>query len=121
MREVHVDLEHLRSALGGVVYGPESEQIGTLTRVYVDDESSEPEWIEVRTGLVKRRLVPLDHAQVAEMRVDVPYERRLVEETPRVKEQDGVVLPDDEDRLFHHYGLPSHGHVAHPLRPLEVG
>lgn len=121
MREVQVDLKHLQGALGGTVYSAEGERIGTLTTVYLHDETRQPEWIEVRTGWLKRRLVPLDHAQVAYQRVDVPYQRRLVQDTPRVKEQDGVVVPDDEDRLFEYYGLPSADHIAHPLRPVQRG
>jgi sporulation protein YlmC with PRC-barrel domain len=117
MREVQVDLEHLRGALGGDVYGVGGERIGTLTSVYVDDESSDPEWIEVKTGLLKHRLVPLDHAQVAPDRVDVPYERRIVERTPKVKPDDGLVLPDDEQRIYLYYGLPREEHTAHALRP----
>lgn len=120
MREVQVDLEHLRGAVGGTVYGVGGERIGTLTGVYLDDESSQPEWIEVRTGLVKRRFVPLDNAQVVARRVDVPYERRIVERTPKVKLDAGLVLPDDEDRLHHYYGLTSEDHIAHPLRPLQL-
>ncbi|MGH3737617.1 MAG: PRC-barrel domain-containing protein [Micromonosporaceae bacterium] len=120
MREVHLDLEHLRGAVGGTVYGVGGERIGTLTDVYLDDESSQPEWIEVRTGLVKRRLVPLEEAQVVKQRVDVPYERRLVNRTPKVTMHDGVVLPDDEDKLHHFYGLSNAEHDAHPLRPLRT-
>ncbi|MGH3716799.1 MAG: PRC-barrel domain-containing protein [Micromonosporaceae bacterium] len=120
MREVHLDLEHLRGAVGGTVYGVSGEPIGTLTGIYLDDESSEPEWIEVRTGLLKHRLVPLEEAQVAERRVDVPYERRIVDRTPKVKPDHGVVLPDDEDRLHQYYGLSSEGHIAHPLRSLAT-
>ncbi|MGH3648199.1 MAG: PRC-barrel domain-containing protein [Micromonosporaceae bacterium] len=119
MRELEVDLQHLRGAIGGTVYGVGGERIGKLAGVYLDDESSQPEWIEVKTGLVKRRFVPLESAQVAERRVDVPYERRLVDRTPKVKPKDGLVLPYDEDRLYHYYGLTGDDHHAHPLRPLQ--
>lgn len=116
MREIYVDLEHLREALGGDVFGPSGDLIGTLASVYLDDESGSPEWIEVRTGPLKRRLLPLDRAQVTEHRVDVPYERRLVDSSPRVTARTGLVAADDEQRLFEHYELPG-DHTAHSLRP----
>ncbi|HEX6074730.1 MAG TPA: hypothetical protein VFZ32_05620 [Micromonosporaceae bacterium] len=114
MREIHVDLEHLRSALGGDVFGPSGDRLGTLAGVYLDDVGS-PEWIEVRTGILQRRLVPLDNAQVAQQRVDVAYERRLVGSAPKVTARDGVVPAGDEQRLYEYYEIPGE-HTPHPLR-----
>ncbi len=115
MREIHVDLEHLRGALGADVFGPSGDRLGTLAGVYLDEQSGSPEWIEVRTGLMQRRLVPLDNAQVVQQRVDVPYDRTLVDSAPKVTARDGVVPADDEERLCEHYELAG-DHPPHPLR-----
>jgi hypothetical protein len=115
MRDIHVDLEHLRGAVGGDVFGPSGDRLGTLAGVYLDDASGSPEWIEVRTGLLQRRLVPLDNAQVVRQRVDVPYERRLVASAPKVTTRDGVVPANDEERLYEHYEIVGE-HTPHPLR-----
>jgi len=115
MREIHVDLAHLREAAGGDVFGPGGDRLGTLADVYLDNDSGSPEWIEVKTGLLQRRLVPLDKAQVAQQRVDVAYERRLVDSAPKVTTRGGVVRPDEEQRLYEYYGIPGE-HTPHPLR-----
>jgi sporulation protein YlmC with PRC-barrel domain len=115
MREIRVDLEHLREAFGGEVFGPSGDRLGTLAGVYLDDESGSPEWIEVKTGLLQRRLVPLDKAQVALQRVDVAYERRLVDSAPKVTTRGGVVPPDEEQQLYEYYEIPGE-HTPHLLR-----
>ncbi len=119
MREVHIDREHVAETLGGEVYDPDGELVGTVTDVYLDDDSGSPEWIEVKTGLFKRRFVPLDHAQVVRQRVDIPYDRRVVAGTPKIKPIHGVVVPEDEDRLFHYYGISDYEHIPHPLRSMS--
>ena len=121
MREVHVDLEHVTAARGGQVYGVGGARLGTLTTVYLAEGTGRPEWIEVKLGPMKHRLVPLDHAQVVDERVDVPVDRRVVNKAPRIRAHHGVVRPVDEQRLVEHYDLrPSH-HRAHALQEFPAG
>lgn len=42
-----------------------------------------------------------------------------MEQTPRVKPEGGLVLPDDEERIYHYHGLPTEEHTAHALRPAQ--
>ncbi len=115
-----VELEHMREAIGGTVYGSSGEKLGTVYGVFLDDDER-PEWIGLKTGTwgLKHVLVPLDKAQIAGQRVDVPYDRRVVTETPKVKVDHGHIESEGESVLHDYYGLDDRQHRPHPLRAWE--
>ena len=53
------------------VYDSDGAKIGAARQVYVDDETGEPEWVTVRTGLfgLNESFVPLADATVSEDRL----------------------------------------------------
>ena len=60
---------------GRDVYGADGEKIGTARQVYTDDQTGEPAWATVRTGLLglKESFVPLTDAEMSGDRLTVPY------------------------------------------------
>jgi len=96
-------------ALGGDLYESEvvdrlGEVIGSVGQVYLDDDTGQPSWVTVRTGLFGTRtpFVPLDRALVAADSIKVPYEAEFVRDAPDV-DAGSILQPDDESRLRRYY------------------
>ncbi|MEV6674230.1 PRC-barrel domain-containing protein [Streptomyces sp. NPDC051162] len=94
-----------RSLIGRKAFDRDGAKIGTVDEVYLDDETGEPEWAAVRTGLFSRdAFVPLEPSEVVDDTLRVPYERDLIKAAPDF----GVgrhLSPEQELQLYHHYGL----------------
>ena len=90
---------------GRDVYGSDGEKIGTARQVYTDDQTGEPAWATVRTGLLalKESFVPLSEADMSGGRLTVPYTKDYVKDAPNIDE-DGHVTPDQEQELYAYYG-----------------
>ena len=85
---------------------PTGEKIGRIEDVYLDEQTNEPEWLAVRTGLFGRRVsfVPLAEAQPAGEGITVPYTKEQVKDAPHA-EPDGLLSQQEEAALYEHYGL----------------
>ena len=82
------------------------DKIGTISAVYVDNETSEPSWLAVRTGLFgsKVSFVPIEGASAAGDDAMVAWPKSVVKDAPRA-EADGALSHDEEDALYAHYDL----------------
>jgi len=89
---------------GGNVIGTDGGKIGTIGQLYADDDTGEPTWVTVKTGLfgTHESFVPVDGARVEGDDLVVPYSKDHVKDAPRV-DTDGHLEPDEEDRLYAHY------------------
>ena len=95
---------------GTAVLDPQGEKIGTVSDVYVDEQTGEPRWIIVDTGLLSAEvIVPFTDIQERGAAIVVPFAKRLVKNAPHMGMSDE--LDDDQERaLNEHYGL--HGRAA---------
>jgi sporulation protein YlmC with PRC-barrel domain len=99
--------------------------VGTVSEFYLDRETGEPTWALVSTGLfgTKHTFVPLLEATELRDGVQVPYEKAHIKDAPRI-ELDGQLTPEEEARLFSHYGLdytsPATGRPGDPLAAEEA-
>lgn len=98
------NIETLGRASGDVV-GQDGQKIGGIGELYVDDETNQPTWVTVKTGLfgMKESFVPLDGADLRGEDLVVPYTKDQVKDAPRI-DPDGHLEPGEEDRLYKHYG-----------------
>jgi uncharacterized protein (TIGR02271 family) len=89
---------------GGDVIAADGERIGSIGQLYADDDTGEPTWVTVRTGLfgTHESFVPVDGARAEGDDLVVPYTKDHVKDAPRV-DTDGHLEPDEEDRLYAHY------------------
>jgi len=101
-----IDQQELGSVAGRDVYGADGEKIGSVAQVYQDDQTGQPAWLTVHTGLfgMNESFVPLRDASVTGDRVDVPYDKSTVKGAPNVT-ADGHLEPEEERRLYEHYSL----------------
>ena len=62
---------------GGDVLDSTGDKIGSIAQLYVDDRSTQPSWVTVRTGLfgMRESFVPLDDATEDGINIRVPYTR----------------------------------------------
>ena len=88
------------------VYGPDGTKIGSAGQIYLDDDSGQPEWVAVRTGLfgAKESFVPLAEATLSGDRLDVPFGKDKVKDAPNI-DTDGELSPAQEDELYRYYGM----------------
>jgi uncharacterized protein (TIGR02271 family) len=101
-----VDIDTVRSWQGKSMVGRDGDKVGTIDAIYLDDQTGEPEWALVNTGLfgAKSTFVPLAQADTVGDDVQVPYEKQLVKDAPRV-EADQHLSEAEEQKLWRHYGL----------------
>jgi uncharacterized protein (TIGR02271 family) len=98
--------QEFRDWSGRTLYGPGDEKIGKITDIYLDQESAEPEWLAVSTGLLGFHVsfVPLAQAQRRGEDVVVPFGKDMVKDAPHA-EPDGFLSLVEETQLFRHYGV----------------
>ncbi|GGL85598.1 DUF2382 domain-containing protein [Glutamicibacter protophormiae] len=89
----------------GTVVGADGEKIGKFGQVFLDDQTGEPQWVTVRTGLfgLSESFVPLDEARMDGDTVIVPFDKQTVKGAPRIDDEDGHLSPADEQELYRYY------------------
>jgi hypothetical protein len=99
-------IETARGWLGRVMVDRDSNRIGEVVDIYLDNETGRPEWAVVRTGLFGMRstFVPLADAREVGDELQVPHRRLQVKEAPNI-EPDGQLSEAEEAELYRHYGL----------------
>lgn len=91
--------------IGTDIYGIDDQKIGSAGQVYLDDESGQPEWVTVKTGLfgMKESFVPLAEADWSGSRLKVPYDKNMVKDAPRI-DADAELDLNEEQQLYSYYG-----------------
>jgi len=84
----------------------DSNKIGEVVDIYLDNETDQPEWAVVRTGLfgLRSTFVPLAEAREVGDELQVPHQRLQVKQAPNI-EPDGQLSAAEEAELYRHYGL----------------
>ena len=81
-------------------------EIGTIAEIYMDAETSKPEWLAVKTGMFgsKVSFIPIAEASESNGDMQVPYDKQQVKDAPNA-EADGELSQEEEASLYRHYGL----------------
>jgi uncharacterized protein (TIGR02271 family) len=100
------DIDTVRSWQGRTMVDGDGDRVGTIDSIYVDDQTGEPEWALVNTGLfgAKSTFVPLAQANPAGDDVQVPYDKQLIKDAPKM-DPDQHLSEAEEQQLWRHYGL----------------
>ena len=106
-----ISTNELSTLPGTTVYGTDGEKIGRAGQAYVDDQSGDPEWVTVNTGLfgTNETFVPLRNAELTQDGLTVPYTKDHVKDAPNVDPDNGHLDEAEEQRLFAHYELSHTG------------
>jgi uncharacterized protein (TIGR02271 family) len=99
-------IEDVKTWRGHDAVGPDANKLGTIEDIYLDQETGEPEWVALKTGMFGSKLsfAPLAQARLDGDSVVLPYEKDQIKSAPRV-EADGALSEDEEAELYRHYGL----------------
>jgi uncharacterized protein (TIGR02271 family) len=100
------DIDTVRTWQGRTLLDRDGSRIGTVDAIYLDDQTGQPEWALVNTGLfgTKSTFVPIAQATQTGDDVQVPYDKQLVKDAPRV-DPDQHLSEAEEQQLWRHYGL----------------
>jgi uncharacterized protein (TIGR02271 family) len=100
------DIDTVRGWQGATLVGSDGDKIGSIDSIYLDDQTGQPEWALVNTGLfgTKSSFVPLAQASASGDQVQVPYDKQLVKDAPRI-DPDQHLAEAEEQQLWRHYGL----------------
>ena len=103
-----IGTEAISRVIGKDVYDQSGDKIGSASEVYLDDESGQPEWVTVKTGLfgTKESFVPLQGADLTDDGLRVSVSKSQVKDAPKV-DTDGHLSPQEEQELYRYYGLGS--------------
>lgn len=93
---------------GYTVADTEGQQIGQVDGVWVDDATSELEFVGVKTGWLmgKTHVIPAAQAQVdsGSQTITVPYPESRIKDAPSFG-TDAELSPDDEEEIYSYYGV----------------
>ncbi len=100
------NVQELTAWRGREVRGSDGEKIGSVDEIYLDDQTGEPEWLSIKSGLfgTKHSFVPIRGASMQGDAVTVPFDKSTVSGAPKA-DPDGELSQDEEARLYSHYGM----------------
>lgn len=99
-------------AVKGVeVIGAGGVKLGKVDNLYVDNETNQPEWVAVKSGLFGTHvsLVPFSKAQFDGTVLSVPFDKQQLKSAPH-HHPNTDLSPLSEKYLYNHYGMPYSQH-----------
>ncbi|UGQ10186.1 PRC and DUF2382 domain-containing protein [Yinghuangia sp. ASG 101] len=100
--------DQIPAVLGHPVFDAEGKKIGEAGHVFLDDDTGQPEWVTVKTGMFgsNETFIPIAEAKVSEDHLEVPYPKHKVKDAPNVDvDAGGHLSAQEEHRLYDYYGL----------------
>jgi len=97
--------ERYEAWIGRMLTDALGHKIGKIDDIYTDDDTGQPEWLAVTTGLMgaNTHFVPMRGATVCEGGVQVPFPKDQVKVAPSAG-GDGRLARMEKGRLYAHYG-----------------
>src|SRR5690349_1299870 len=80
----------------------DGDKVGTIEELFHDQDTEQPEWAAVRTGLFGTRLsfVPIESAQPDGEQVRVPFSKSQIKDAPKIDDADGQLSQQEEAELY---------------------
>jgi uncharacterized protein (TIGR02271 family) len=98
--------QDINTVIGSTAIDNDGDKIGSVSEVYLDDQSGRPEWATVKTGMfgTKETFIPLADAQLDGDSLRFPYDKAKVKDAPTI-EAEGHLSPAEETELYRYYGI----------------
>ena len=99
------DIDTALAWRGRTVRDQDGNELGTLSELYLDSETSRPAWAGVKRGRLRttETIVPLTGASEDGEELRVPFDRARFDDAPDIDPD--VELTEEQERLLHeHYG-----------------
>lgn len=96
----------LNAVLSSTAYDAQGDRIGKVEQVFLDDNTGEPTFLTVNTGLfgAKENFVPVKGMRQDGDRVELPYTKDVIKDAPKV-DADDHLSPAEEDELYRYYEM----------------
>jgi uncharacterized protein (TIGR02271 family) len=100
-----IDTHPMSDLTGRTVIDPDGDKIGTVFDIYVDNDTDQPEWLAITTGLfgTKVSFAPIAGATVVGDDLQLGYSKSQVKDAPNA-DADGELSAEEESALYAHYG-----------------
>ncbi len=98
--------QRLADLPGQTVYDASDQKIGKIGQIWYDDETGQPEWTTVNTGMFgnSESFMPVNGLRSkARGQLRTPYSREQVRQAPHLDPSSGHLDASEEDRLYAHY------------------
>jgi uncharacterized protein (TIGR02271 family) len=95
---------------GATAYDTTGSKVGKVDQIYLDDQSGEPNWVTVNTGMfgTSTSFVPLEGASFDGDDIRLAYDKDRIKGAPRI-DVDQHLEREQEDELYRYYGLSAGG------------
>jgi uncharacterized protein (TIGR02271 family) len=82
-------------------------KVGTIEALFQDEDTQQPEWAAVKTGLFGTKLsfVPIENAAPTGEAVRVPFSKDEIKAAPKIDDSNGQLSQHEEAELYAHYGM----------------
>ncbi len=99
--------DQVQQAVGADAYGPDGEKIGKVGQIFLDDQTGEPVFATVNTGLfgMSENFVPVSDASYSGDRLTLPFDKDRIKVAPSINPDDGHLSPEEEQQLYTYYGV----------------
>jgi uncharacterized protein (TIGR02271 family) len=82
-------------------------KVGRIQALFRDEDTEQPEWAAVRTGLFGTKLsfVPIQNPEPSGEELRVPFSKDQIKDAPRIDDSEGQLSQQEEAELYSHYGM----------------
>jgi uncharacterized protein (TIGR02271 family) len=100
-----LDTSPVSDLTGRTVVDPDGDKVGTVFDIYIDNDTEQPEWLAITTGLFGNKVsfVPIAGATLVGDDLRIDYTKSVVKDAPNA-DADGQLSPEEEAALYAHYG-----------------
>ncbi|WP_375489868.1 PRC and DUF2382 domain-containing protein [uncultured Jatrophihabitans sp.] len=101
--------QNVQDLIGRTAVDPDGDKIGKIEQVYLDDQTSVPQWVTVSTGMFgkKESFAPLHGSHMTGDDLTLAVSKDLVKTAPNM-DADGHLGDSENDALYDHYA----GHLG---------
>lgn len=98
-----------QEVIGSTAYSHDGEKIGKVGQLFLDDQTGQPEFVTVNTGLfgTSESFVPVAEATFDGDTLTLPFSKDKVKDAPNVDLDGGHLDESEESRLYDYYDLSS--------------
>jgi sporulation protein YlmC with PRC-barrel domain len=108
--------------LDAAIFDISGDRIGSVTDVYVDEGTGQPEWLLLDTGFFARGIhVPAHRLEPHEGGYRLPYTKDVIESSPEVDAGSNELGDVDEHELYAYYGVLRGGGLSQGVDSAEEG
>ena len=102
------DTQNFQDLIGSTAIDSDGDKVGKIGGIYLDDQTGEPVWVTVSTGLFGTResLAPLHGSQRDGENLRLAVSKAKIKDAPNV-DADGHLEESENDALYEYYGADS--------------